>query len=87
MHARLVDVTFRKLVYTWHQKNNGLTRFYAGGDQQMHDITTDVPTYDSCGDLLELGSFGGDSEFVAAADILGCVLFTYARELSGDARR
>ena len=85
---RCADVALRVRIRRWCDDNDGVARL-AGGVEgavvALAHIAEGAPAYTSDGRCVRLGTFGGDMQFVAVADILGCDIFTVDARSSGDA--
>ena len=91
---RMRDALLRAAVAQWMTDNDGVRRFCGGaaaadleGDPVAR-VRSALPAYRSDGWLWPrgAGSYGGDQEFVALADLVGCVIFSFASGDSGDVR-
>ena len=86
---RLRDALLRIEIAHWLDVNDGFVRFCDGdrttrSDDEVIERLMQIPAYTPEGVLLKAGSYGGDQEFVAVADLMGCVLFTFSAGSTGD---
>ena len=86
--AQLVsDRALRQAIALWCLANDGARRLANDDDadgRALAEVTTRAPLYGARG-LLRHGGFGGDMQFVALADLLGCDIFTFDHAARGDA--
>lgn len=86
--AQLVsDRALRQAIARWCLANDGARRLANDDDadgRALAEVTTRAPLYGARG-LLRHGGFGGDMQFVALADLLGCDIFTFDHAARGDA--
>ena len=72
---QLSDRMMRAALLEWMRANGGAARFH-GDERSLEQIGSQLPGYSKRADgrSFVLGRAGGDTEFVAAADILGCAI-------------